>query len=358
MKIKRSSKHTLKFATAQKREELSLLMAEYARVCNLFIDSFWDKDLTKRDLLAPVTSTIDSWLSARAKQCAAREALAMVNGAKEKAKESEEEPAKPCNKGNRMILSTQCALLQGGRNSFDLWVVLHSLGNKMKISIPLRKHFHYNQFSDWKRCSSVTITPGFVQISFEKETGPKKENGTSVGIDVGINKLLATSDGELTGDRVKELISRIKRKAHGSNGQRRARSALSNYLHSTVKEFFRNNPELRLVVVERLKNMKQGKQPNRGKQFRKTLSSWNYRELLDCIQSHCQVSRASFRSVNPYKTSQTCPSCSHAERGNRANEKFRCLKCGYSGDADVVGARNILARFLTGQYGAGFQAVG
>lgn len=358
MKIRRSSKHTLKFATNQKREALAELMAEYARVCNLFIDMFWDKEFTRIDLTTSVTSSADSWLSARAKQCASREALAMVNGAKEKAKEAEEEPVKPCNKGNRMILSTQCALLQGGRNSFDLWVVLHSLGNKMKLSIPLRKHFHFHKFADWKRCSSVTITPDFVQISFEKETGPKKGSGTSVGIDVGINKLLATSDGALMGDRVKELISRIKRKAHGSNGQRRARSALSNYLRYTVKEFFLCHLELSLVVVERLKNMKQGKQPNRGKQFRKTLSSWNYRELLDCIQSHCQVNRVSFRSVNPYKTSQTCPSCSHAERGNRANEKFRCLRCGYSGDADVIGARNILARFLTGQYGAGFQAVG
>jgi len=35
--------------------------------------------------------------------------------------------------------------------------------------------------------------------------------------------------------------------------------------------------------------------------------------------------------------------------------KFRCLKCGYSEQANFVGSLNILTRFLTGLYGAGFK---
>ena len=73
-----------------------------------------------------------------------------------------------------------------------------------------------------------------------------------------------------------------------------------------------------------------------------------------------EENRVSFRTVNPYKTSQTCPvpACSHTERGNRVGEKFKCLRCGYSNQADIVGSLNILARFISGQYGAAFQANG
>ena len=115
--------------------------------------------------------------------------------------------------------------------------------------------------------------------------------------------------------------------------------------------------DLRLVVVEKLKDLKQGKKSNRSKSFRKTLSNWNYRELLNVVEMRTQENRVSFRSVNPYKTSQQCPQehCSHTERGNRVGEKFQCLKCGYSNHADIVGSLNILTRFTTGRYGAGFK---
>ncbi|MCP4350780.1 MAG: transposase, partial [Desulfobacterales bacterium] len=53
--------------------------------------------------------------------------------------------------------------------------------------------------------------------------------------------------------------------------------------------------------------------------------------------------------------SQKCPACTHTQRENRNGEEFECLKCGYSEQADFVGSLNILHRFLTGRYGAGFK---
>ena len=108
-------------------------------------------------------------------------------------------------------------------------------------------------------------------------------------------------------------------------------------------------------MVEKLKNLKQGKNKKRGKAFRKTLSNWNYRELLNIIERLRYENRVSVRKVNPYKTSQTCPSCSHVERENRSGEKFKCLRCGYEEHADTVGALNILERFISGRYGATFK---
>lgn len=348
MKIKRSSKTTLKFITQSKRETLYEVMDEYSRVVNLFIDLLWEKSYDQKDLTKEITNVPESWLSARMRQCAARESLGMVNGAKEKAKETQEEPVKPVHTGKKMTLSSQCVSIEEGRNSFDLWIRFHSVGKKIKIYIPLKKHRHMNWFQDWGRSTSIVIHRSYIQFSFEKETGNKKQEGHFVGIDVGINHLLVTSVGELIGSEVKSLIGIIKRKKQGSKAQKKARKTLSYYLHRTVKDFFQQHLNLRLVVVENLKNLKKGKQSNRGKEFRKTLSNWNYRELLDIVQMRSEENRVSFRSVSPYKTSQRCPHCSHTERENRSGARFQCLKCGYSNHADIVGSLNILDRFLSG----------
>ena len=186
------------------------------------------------------------------------------------------------------------------------------------------------------------------------------ENGRLVGIDVGINHLLATSEesgvesAQLIGSDVKQKIERIKRKEQGSKKQRRAKRGLSHTIHQHVKDFSTHNRNMRLVVVENLQNLKKGKK-NRSKDFRKTLNNWNYRELLEIIQGHRELNRVSFRRVFPDKTSQTCPSCSHVERGHRVGEVFCCLKCGLSNQVDIVGAQNILIRFTSGRYSATFK---
>ena len=44
-------------------------------------------------------------------------------------------------------------------------------------------------------------------------------------------------------------------------------------------------------------------------------------------------------------TSQTCPHCGHVSPDNRRTQAaFRCVRCGYENNADVVGAINILER--------------
>ena len=357
MKIKRSSKTTLKFLTIKKRKILDGIMDEYSRVAGLFIDYFWEHPEIHNNsqLTVEIYSLVETWFTARMAQCAAREAFGMVNGANQKAKQGNTEPVKPNHSGRKMILSSQVIKIEEGNNSFDLWLILSSVGNKIKLYIPLKKHRHFNFFSDFKMANSVVVHRNYVQFSFEKEIGSKKTSGSLTGIDVGINNLLATSNGDLFGSDIKQLINTIKRKQQNSKAYVRAKKTLSYYLHKTVKDQIDWNNS-RLVVVEKLHQLKYGKE-GRSRGFRKTLSNWNYRELLNIIQMRSEENRVVFRSVNPYKTSQTCPVCAHAERGNRVNEKFRCLKCGYSGHADIIGASNILTRFTTGRYGAGFQTV-
>ncbi|MBF0101647.1 MAG: transposase [Desulfobacterales bacterium] len=373
MKITRASKTTINFATKKKREILNEIMDEYAIVVNFFIDYLWEHPEieSKNQIIADIYNLSNSWFTARMKQCAAREALSMVLGAKNNKNrrkspseiEVEEllgeeifnEPIKPKHYGKRMVLSSQVVRIETGRNSFDLWLVLYSIGNGIKLYIPLKKHRQMNQWFSMDRMSnSVTLYRECVQFSFEIDIKEKKTEGILVGMDAGINHLIATSDKEFLGNEIKPLIAKIKKKLQGSKAYKRAKKTLSYYLHKIIKDYFKNNGNLRIVVVEKLKDLKIGKR-NRSKEFRKTLSNWNYMELLDIIQMRCEENRVSFRSVSPYKTSQRCPSCSHTERENRKGEEFKCLKCGFLEQADYVGSLNILWRFLTGRYGAGFK---
>jgi transposase len=70
-----------------------------------------------------------------------------------------------------------------------------------------------------------------------------------------------------------------------------------------------------------------------AKNMRRTLGNWNLRHWLTRLEQRCEDNRVVFRSVPAAYTSQTCPVCSHVERGNR------------------------LSRFLLGPYGAEFKHV-
>jgi putative transposase len=49
--------------------------------------------------------------------------------------------------------------------------------------------------------------------------------------------------------------------------------------------------------------------------------------------------------VSAHYTSQTCPCCQHVAKENRCTQsEFKCVECGYSNNADLVGAINIETR--------------
>ena len=50
-------------------------------------------------------------------------------------------------------------------------------------------------------------------------------------------------------------------------------------------------------------------------------------------------------AVSPQNTSRTCPCCGHTAKDNRQTQAvFECVECGYTENADAVGAINVLKR--------------
>ncbi len=360
MKIIRSSKCSVKFATIKKKQQLQTILQEYGRVVNVFIDYFWDKEVNKTQLLKPIVDIPETWLSARLRKVAAREALDMISASKERWKNQPKKLVKPVHKGKRMYVSCTIAELKDSKEAkeFDAWLHIASVGNKITMDIPIKFHKHYNELCiKGKRLNSYIITSNYVQFVFETETGTKKEGKKCIGIDTGINALASLSTGEQLGKDIKQNIERVKRCKQGSKGKDRARRALKQRINEVVKEVIKTNPDL--IVVEALKNLgKNGKLKRRlSKNIRRSIGSWNWKYWLGRLEQRCEDNRVSFRTVSPYNTSITCPICGLADKKNRDGEVFRCSGCGHTDNADINASRNILSRFLTGPYGASYKPI-
>ncbi len=359
MKITRSTKCSLKFTTKDKQKQLNYILLEYGKVVNVFIDYFWiNTNISKKDLLKSIVDIPNTWLSARLRKIAAREALDMIFAIKQRWKGNPKKIVKPIHKGKRMYVSCTIAELQDSKetNEFDAWLHLTSIGDKIKIDLPIKFHKHYNKLCvKGKRLNSYIITQKEVQFVFEVETKAKKEGKKCLGIDTGINALASTSDGEQLGTDIKDCIERVKRCKQGSKGQQKARRALRQRIDEVAKEI--TSKDIDVVIMENLKNLNHNSKLKRrlSRNIRRSIGTWNWRYWLERVQMNCEWNRVSFRSVAPYYTSQTCPCCGYVDRGNRKEEIFRCLKCDHTDNADINAGINILLRFLTGPYGASYK---
>jgi IS605 OrfB family transposase len=403
MKITRSTKCTLKYATDKKKEQLNSVLIEYGKVTNVFIDYFWKNGVVKKtELLKPVVDIPinDTWLSARLRKVSAREALDMVNSVKEVFEFNKEQletsissiesklkttipntkknrrrinnlhcilkkkkmkldmitPHKPVHKGKRMSVSSTTAELQNIKKSskvlFDAWLHIASVGNKITMNLPIKYHKHFNELNTKShRLNAYIITNDYVQFCFERETGEKKEVKTLVGVDTGINALASTSNREQLGLDIKECVNRKKRCEYGSKGYKRATNALKQRINEVAKVLVKNTD---LVVVEKLKNLNNNSKlkGRLSRNIRSSIGKWNYSYWLKRLEMVCEENRVSFRAVSPYYTSQKCSVCGYTNRTNREGEKFLCQKCNHSDNADINAAFNILSRFVTGKYGS------
>jgi len=400
MKIIRSSKCSLEFSTASKRQELKRVLSEYGRLCNIFIDLFWDDCPVKAELLAEIVNVPESWLSHRLRKTCAREAIDLIRSSKESIDAKREQlvhsiaviegrlegltpdtkkkrrlindlhiklkkkqmrhdmiqPRKPKHRGRTMSVSSTIADLQSTQDSsFDAWLHLSSIGDGIILDLPVNFHRHFKRLNDaGERLNSYVITPSSVQFAFEIETGLKREVQKIIGVDTGINALASLSTGEQLGTDIKAGIDRVKRCKRGSKGNTRAIRALRQRIDEVAKEVVGRTD---LVVVEKLEKMGScSKLRGRlSRSVRSDIGSWNWRHWLERIKMNCENDRVSFRSVSPFNTSVTCSTCGHVDVTSRNKEVFMCRSCGCTGNADINAAVNIVHRFVRGKYGSPFQ---
>jgi transposase len=360
-----STKTTTKFANKNRRDDLSLFLQEYKIVCQFFVDELWSLD----EILAlppkEITSKVETWLSARAVQSAAKQASGIVRGTKKKLKQrtfiyekllqenyiynarrlkkviDKEGISKPNIENIQPELDSRFIELDlENDTSFDGWINLASLGNKLKIKIPFKKTKHFNEMLiKGKIKSGIRISKKLLTFMFDIPDVEQKTEGTVIGLDIGIKSVFTTSDNQKSAQdkhewNLEKIQQRLSRKKKGSHNFEQAQSHRKNYINWSLNQL--NLTEVKQLRLENIKNMRKGSKSSRW------LSHWTYTILFDKLNLLCAKLGVQVCKVNPTYTSQRCSQCGWVRKSNRKGKKFKCSQCSFICDADLNASKNIV----------------
>ena len=386
--IKRTQ-HSLKFITAKKRQLLDGLFVEYQRVVNEFIVLYWNEKKLPSKANASQWRQVTTWLCGKAVKCAYRQAIQMIKSAQAKNKKRiyksyqrvyayakgrgknwdivnqkwsewsagrkfRDRVGRPVFNGNSIDLNSDLATVYTSPKklkNFDLAVRLGSIfGNRISLLLPTKKHVLFNKHisNGYSVNSSVQLRridgKLYVNLFLEKETPKVKDTGKAIGIDVGIKKLMSTSEGEFFGREIETKIKKLKRRKRDSKNFKQTLSEIKDYIGQQVNLL--KLEDISVVVVEDLDVKNMSKKRKSSKEHRKTLGNWNSRLLFGRLSSRCEENRVLLATTSPEYTSQQCSSCGEIHKESRKGERYECVVCKVLKDADYNASLNILNRFL------------
>lgn len=184
-------------------------------------------------------------------------------------------------------------------------------------------------------------------------------HGEAIGIDLGLEKFLAVSNGKWVerprffGDlqsKLGWLQRKLRNKKQGSANYRKVQAKvrlLHERIHNTRKEFHLQIAhqlcdEVGMIFAEDL-NLKA---TSRGMLSKHCLDA-GWGGLLDILQWVCWKRGVFFAKVDPNGTSQTCPNCgAHSGKKALSQRVHECGECGYITDRDVAAAQVVMQRGL------------
>jgi len=201
----------------------------------------------------------------------------------------------------------------------------------------------------WYLCISL-------EIPDEKPSCGKGE----VGVDVGLNKFAALSDGETMGDsRMLERNLRVLRIANRSlarktnkqsNRRRKCRERLAS-IHRKVRNSRRDmHNKTAKVLVDQFETIGvedlnvAGMMRNRSQARRIGDAGWS--QFMTVLDATATRRGAEVVAVPPHYTSQDCSGCGARVPKPLSERTHKCPKCGLVMDRDVNAAKNILARAI------------
>lgn len=200
----------------------------------------------------------------------------------------------------------------------------------------------------------------YLHITVEKETPPLKKSATPIGIDRGIRAFavarvpeaapLIIRGGSLISYREKMWRLRRRLQAKGTRSARR----LLRHLRHREKRFvldvcrcvakmvlqYAQRSNQPILVFENLAGIR-GRVRTRSKKNRRQLHSWPFLILKKAIFKKAEELGLPVTIVDPAYTSQRCPACGTISKRHRRRNNYRCQRCKYQNNADVVAATNI-----------------
>ena len=245
---------------------------------------------------------------------------------------------------------------------------------------------------------NVTVTVEADGLHFSVQTemeveAPARAEGSMIGLDVGVARFATLSDGTVFEplDSYRRHEKNLRRRQRGLARKREAAKRLaeaeraknggkgplkivhgSDYrkagrglarTHKKIADCRRDLTDKvaaeigknhAVVVVEDLGIMNMAKSAagtleNPGRNVKaksglnKAILDQGWGMFVDTLARKLAAKGGELVKVPPHHTSQKCPECGHVDQANRKTQAdFKCVSCGYSNNADVVGALNIL----------------
>ena len=198
----------------------------------------------------------------------------------------------------------------------------------------------------------------YLMVVVEVPEASKVDAVGTLGVDLGIVYLATDNDGETFSgkqvDKVREKNATLRTNLQTANTP----SAMRHLKRLSKREarFHRDiNHIISKKIVAKAKDNRQAIALEDLKGIRKSVTvrkaqrsrhhSWAFYQLRSFIEYKAAIAGIPVFLVDPRGTSHICPECGHNERANRPNrDLFRCVQCGFSGNADHVAAINIAAR--------------
>jgi len=249
-----------------------------------------------------------------------------------------------------------------------------------RIKLPKLGWMRYRKSRDVPgevRSATVSMRAGrwYVSILTKREVEIPKHTGDIVGMDMGVKKFAAFSDGTFiepanSFKRHEKALAkaqrRLSRKVKFSNNwqkekakvqkiQARIGNVRNNFLHQHSCEISNNHA---IVVGEDLqvRNMSKsasgtvdapGKSVRAKSGLNRSILDQGWGEWRRQLEYKLAWKGGEFAVVPPHNTSRECPECHHVSADNRKTQaEFICVACGFEDNADTVGAVNVLSRWL------------
>lgn len=229
------------------------------------------------------------------------------------------------------------AEVQEPRNAthFPLWVHVEGLARDCQLYLPTRKHKALNRALEHPgatlgKAAQVMRRKGkwyaivYVRCPLPETYGPHG----SLGCDVGVRKSVTRSDGYQGPSIDRKIEQRADRQHRGVR-------------HKTSRSYQRQqlDKEARRAVLVALScgQSLSVEDPARLPKWR----GWAARHFAKCVVLLASLYGVPIRYIAPPYTSLTCSRCGAVSKLNRRGTWFRCIKCGFTHNADVNAARNI-----------------
>ena len=354
MKIIRTSQLNLNYMTSSKKDRIVKILVEFNRLVNAYIYKYWN-DRLSISLLKKEYLTEETFLSARLQQQAVKVAIENIKSVKNKKNKNKSKSEKdgsskiPEYKSYNLRLDNRFLKIEEGKNTFDLWMHLQSLGEKVKLNLPSKRHKGFNNLLkkgySFKNSGLLRLDKEnrlWLDVFLEKEVESPVTEGAALGIDLGINSLLSTSEDIQFGLEFKRLQDELHRKKYLSKNWYKKNREIKNYINQSINKMNLQNYDI--LVLEDLRKINKNTRGRLNKTTRKYLSFWNRSRIYQAINNIAEENRILVSYVKPAYTSQICSHC-HS-KGIRQGEKFTCPTCGRTMNADINGAKNVLARYI------------